>query len=98
MSTKTYADFRTDFLHDESGKMLWGEHLFLNIYHFWFIRRDGFLLGDYKKNSLLKKVMRKKVRTTNLQDFIKDDSKRKRTRTTNLQGFIKDDSNRKGTI
>ena len=49
MSTKTYADFRIDFLHDESGKMLWGEHLFLNIYHFWFIRRDGFLLGDYKK-------------------------------------------------
>ena len=49
MSTKTYADFRTDFLHDESGKMLWGEHLFFNIYHFWFIHRDGFLLGDYKK-------------------------------------------------
>ena len=48
-STETYADFRTDFLHDESGKMLWGEHLFLNIYDFWVIRRDGFLLGNYKK-------------------------------------------------
>ena len=62
-STETYADFRTDFLHDESGKMLWGEHLFLNIYDFWVIRRDRFLLGDYKKkNSLLKKIIRKKVR------------------------------------
>ena len=43
--------------------MLWGEHLFLNIYDFWVIRRDRFLLGDYKKkNSLLKKIIRKKVR------------------------------------
>ena len=62
MSTETYADFRTDFLHDESGKMLLGDHLFLNIYDFWVIRQDGFLLDDYKKNSLLKRIIRKKVR------------------------------------
>ena len=62
MSTETYADFRTDFLHDESEKMLLGDHLFLNIYGFWVIRQDGFLLDDYKKNSLLKRIIRKKVR------------------------------------
>ena len=63
MSTETYADFRTDFLHDESGKMLLGDNLFLNIYDFWVIRQDGFLLDDYKrKNSILKRIIRKKVR------------------------------------
>ena len=63
MSTETYADFRTDFLHDESGKMLLGDNLFLNIYDFWVIRQDGFLLDDYKrKNLILKRIIRKKVR------------------------------------
>ena len=51
-STETYGDFRVDFLHDESEEKLWGDNLFLNIYDFWCIHRDGFLLKDYKtKNS-----------------------------------------------
>ena len=62
-SIETYGDFRVDFLHDESGEKLWGDNLFLNIYDFWCIRRDGFLLKDYKtKNSLLKRIIRKKMR------------------------------------
>ena len=62
-STETYGDFRVDFLHDESGEKLWGDNLFLNIYDFWCIRRDGFLLKDYKtKNYLLKRIIRKKMR------------------------------------
>ena len=59
MSTETYqtyADFQIDFLHDESGRTLWSDNLFLNIYDFWIIRQDGYLLRDYKtKNSLLNK-------------------------------------------
>ena len=63
MSTETYGDFRIDFLHDESGEKLWGNNLFVNIYDFWCIRQDGFLLKDYRmKNSLLKRIIRKKLR------------------------------------
>ena len=63
MSTETYGDFRIDYLNDESGEKLWGDNLFLNIYDFWCIRQDGFLLKDYKtKNSLLKRIIRKKLR------------------------------------
>ena len=37
--------------------------MFLNIYDFWCVRRDGFLLKDYRtKNSLLKRKIRKKLR------------------------------------
>ena len=43
--------------------MLWGDNLFLNICDFWVIRHDEFLLNDYKrKNSILKIIIRKKVR------------------------------------
>ena len=66
MSTETYqtyADFQIGFLHDESGRTLWSDNLFLNIYDFWIIRQDGYLLRDYKtKNSLLKRIIRKKIR------------------------------------
>ena len=62
-SIETYGDFPVEFLHDESGEKLWGDNLFLNIYDFWCIRRDGFLLKDYKtKNYLLKRIIRKKMR------------------------------------
>ena len=62
MSTETYGDFRIDFLHDESGEKLCSENLFLNIYDFLCICQDGFLLKDYKtKNSLLKRIIRKKL-------------------------------------
>ena len=62
-STETYGDFQVDFLHDESGEKLLGNNLFLNIYDFWFIRRDGFFVKDYKtKNSLLKRIICKKMR------------------------------------
>ena len=58
---ETYGDFRVEFLHDEKGEKLWSNSLFLNIYDFWCIRRDGFLLRTYKaKNSLLKRIIRKK--------------------------------------
>ena len=47
----------------DRGEKLWGGNLFLNIYDFWCIRRDGFLLKDYKtKNSLLKRIIGKKMR------------------------------------
>ena len=60
---ETYADFRVEFLHNESEEKLWGNDLFLNIYNFWCIRRDGFLIKDYsKKNSLSKTIIRKKIR------------------------------------
>ena len=62
-SIETYADFRVAFLHDENGGQLWEESLFLNLYDIWVLRRDGFLLNTHKKkNSLLKKIIRKKVR------------------------------------
>ena len=62
-SIEAYADFRVEFLHDESGEKLWGNDLSLNIYDFWCIHRDGFLIKDYsKKNSLLKTIIRKKIR------------------------------------
>ena len=60
-STEKYGDFRVDFLHDESGEKLWDDNLFLNIYDFWCVHRDGFLLEDYRtKTSLLKRKIRKK--------------------------------------
>ena len=62
-STEMYGDFRVDFLHDEGGEKVWGDNLFLNIYDFWCVRPDGFLLKDYRtKNSLLKRIIRKKMR------------------------------------
>ena len=62
-SIETYADFRVAVLHDENGGKLWEEDLFLNLYDFWLLRCDGFLLKTYKtKNELLKKIIRKKVR------------------------------------
>ena len=62
-STETHGDFRLDFLYDERGKRLWDDNLFLNIYDFWCVRRNGFLLKDYRtKNSLLKRIISKKMR------------------------------------
>ena len=62
-SNETYADFRVAFLHDENGEKLWEEGLFLNLYDFWCLRRNGFLLKTYKtKNALLKKIIREKLR------------------------------------
>ena len=62
-SIGTYADFRVAFLHDENGEKLREEGLFLNLYDFWCLPRDGFLLKTYKtKNALLKKIICKKVR------------------------------------
>ena len=46
-SIETYADFRVAFLHDENGGKLWEEDLFLNLYDFWVLRRDGFSLKTY---------------------------------------------------
>ena len=62
-STETYRDFQVDFLHNKSGEKLWADDLFLNVYHFWCIRQDGFLLKDYRtKNLLLKRIISKKLR------------------------------------
>ena len=55
-SIETYVDFRVAFLHDENGGKLWEEDLFLNLYDFWVLRRDGFLLKTYKiKKYVIKK-------------------------------------------
>ena len=63
MSTETYGDFRVEFLHDEGGEKLWVNDLFLNIYDFLSICRFQYLLKDYRtKNSLLKRIIRKKLR------------------------------------
>ena len=63
MSTEIYGDFWVEFLHDKGGEKLWVNNLFLNIYDFWCIRRFGYLLKDYRtKNSLLKRIIRKKLR------------------------------------
>ena len=62
-NTETFGDFRVEFLHDEKGEKLWSNSLFFNLYDFWRLRRDGFLLKTYKaKNLLLKKVNHKKVK------------------------------------
>ena len=60
---KTYGGFRLSFLHSDNKKDFWNDSLFLNLYNFWQLRRDGFLLKTYKKkNSLLKKIIHRKVR------------------------------------
>ena len=43
-NTETYGDFRVEFLHDEKVEKLSGTGLFFNLYDFWHLRRDGFLL------------------------------------------------------
>ena len=63
MLAETYGDFRVEFLHDEGSEKLWVNDLFLNIYDFWCIRQLVYLLKDYRtKNSLLKRIIRKKLR------------------------------------
>lgn len=60
-NTETYGNFRVEFLHDEKVEKLSGTGLFFNLYDFWHLRRDGFLLRTYKaKNLLLKKIIHKK--------------------------------------
>ena len=45
------------------GKKLYHDNLFLNIYDFWSIRRHGYLIDNYyQKNSVLKKIIRDKLR------------------------------------
>ena len=64
---ETYGGFRKDFLNDLSGLELfdrfWNEHLFLNIYDFWSLRRHGYLVDNYRqRNRFLKKIIRSKVK------------------------------------
>ena len=59
--TETYAGFRKEFLKEVSGGELWdrleGDHLFLNIYDFWCVRRHKLLVDNYaQRNSFLKKI------------------------------------------
>ena len=63
--TETYGGFHIDFLNDLTGDRLWerfwNNDLFLNIYDFWCLRRHGYLIENYlKRNSFLKKIIRKK--------------------------------------
>ena len=59
MNTETYAGFRLSFLHSDNKKDFWNDCLFLNLYDFAQLRRNGFLLKTYKtKNSLLKRIIR----------------------------------------
>ena len=65
--TETYGGFGIDFLNDFTGSELWkrlkSNHLFLNIYDFWSIRRHGYLIDNYyQKSSTFKKVIRDKLR------------------------------------
>ena len=65
--TDTYAGFRKEFLRDFSGGELWdrleGDHLFLNIFDFWCMRRHKHLVDNYaQRNSFLKKIIKSKVR------------------------------------
>ena len=63
MNTETYGDFRLSSLHSENKRDFWNDSLFLNLYDFWCICRNGFLLKTYKtKNSLLKKIICRKVK------------------------------------
>ena len=55
-SIETYADFRVAFLHDENGGKLWEEDLFLNLYDFWVLRRDGIFIENVQnKKCVIKK-------------------------------------------
>ena len=66
MNTETYAGFRLSFLHSDNKKDFLNDCLFLNLYDFWQLRRNGFLLKTYKtKNSLLKRIIRRKVNGNN---------------------------------
>ena len=66
MNTETYAGFRLSFLHSDNKKDFLNDCLFLNLYDFWQLRRNGFLLKTYKtKNSLLKRIIRRKVKGNN---------------------------------
>ena len=70
MGDETYGSdgFRTNFLHDERGKLIKGEHLFLNIYTFWVcIHASGFMKVNrryHPKTAKLEKVLRKKWEKT----------------------------------
>ena len=61
MSTETYGSFCGEFLHDEEGKLIRENSLFLNIYDFWCLQRSDFMLGTYEhKAEKLERVIRKK--------------------------------------
>ena len=50
---KTYGGFRLSFLHSDNKKDFWNDSLFLNLYNFWQLPRDGFLLKTYKKKEFI---------------------------------------------
>ena len=65
--TENYGGFRINFLNDLTGFDLWdrleGNHLFLNLYDFWSIRRHGYLIDNYiQRNTFLKLIIKRKVR------------------------------------
>ena len=65
--TETYAGFRKEFLKDYSGLELFdrlqSDHLFLNIFDFWCMRRHKQLVDNYaQRNRFLKKIIKSKVR------------------------------------
>ena len=65
--TKTYGGFCIDFFNDLTVEnlwnRLWNKDLFLNIYDFWCLHRHSYLIDDYvQRNSMLKKIIRKKIR------------------------------------
>ena len=63
MNTETYGSFRVEFLHDEEGKMLKGDSLFLNVYDFWCLHCSGFWLSTYELKVIkLEEVLKKKWR------------------------------------
>ena len=64
---ETYAGFRIEFLKEVSGSKLWNglrhDHLFLNIYNFWCLRRYKHLVDNYaQRNTFLKKIIKLQVR------------------------------------
>ena len=66
-ATETYGGFRKGFLNDSTGEELfdgfWNEHLFLNLYDFWSLRRHEYLVDNYQqRNTFLKKIIRFKVK------------------------------------
>ena len=65
MSTETCGSFRVEFLHDEEGKLMKGNSLFLNVYNFWSLLRCVFMLDTYENKVVkLEKLIRKNWKAT----------------------------------
>ena len=75
MSNETYGmdGFRVKFLHDERGKLIKSDSLFLNIYGFWvMIHVPKFMKVNrwyHPKRVKLEKILRKKWERENVQDL-----------------------------